>query len=268
MIEHGDGALPGGGNPHREKPTGVKSDDGRRAAAAASDAAGLDGAGEAAARSIGPVGAGGVALGGNRGNEAGGAPSAAGNEPGGVVSGSAGGSDAGGVASGGGRRDGGRRGPRWLDPEEREAWLGLVRLLATLPAVLDAQLGRDAGLTFFEYSVLAMLSEQPARELRMSELARVTNSSLSRLSNVVKRLERRGLLHREPDPGDGRCTRAVLSESGFHTVVLAAPDHVEAVRNLVIDALTPAQMRDMLAAHERILANLDPDAATHPAHVR
>lgn len=156
---------------------------------------------------------------------------------------------------------------RWLTPQEREAWLGLVRVLTTLPTALDAQLDRDAGLNFFEYTVLAMLSEQPTRTLQMSELAAVTSSSLSRLSNVVKRLEQRGLVHREQAPHDRRCIRAVLTESGMRTVVEAAPRHVKAVRDLVIDALSPAQLRQLRAAHERILSRLDPAATTHPARL-
>ena len=105
--------------------------------------------------------------------------------------------------------------PRWLTADEREAWLSLVRVAGRLPAVLDAQLERDAGLNFFEYTVLAMLSEQPTRTLGMSQLAAVTSASLSRLSNVAKRLERRGYLRRQTDPGDGRCTQAVLTDAGM-----------------------------------------------------
>jgi DNA-binding MarR family transcriptional regulator len=156
---------------------------------------------------------------------------------------------------------------QWLTSPERDAWLGLVRVMTTLPAALDAQLDRDAGLNFFEYTVLAMLSEQRSRSLQMSELAAVSNSSLSRLSNVVKRLEQRGLVRREADSRDRRCIRAVLTESGMRTVVQAAPRHVEAVRDLVIDALSPVQLRHLHEAHERILTRLDPHATTHPARL-
>ena len=83
--------------------------------------------------------------------------------------------------------------PRWLDADERLTWLVLVSLLQTLPGALDAQLQRDSGLSFFEYMVLAMLSEQEDRTLRMSRLAAVTNGSMSRLSHVAAKLERRGL---------------------------------------------------------------------------
>src|SRR5207342_1698829 len=104
------------------------------------------------------------------------------------------------------------------------------------------QLERDAGLSYIEYMVLAMLSEQPDRMMRMSELASTINASLSRLSHVAKRLERQDLIRREPDPADGRYTNAVLTDVGLAKVVSSAPGHVTAVRQLVIDALTPEQL--------------------------
>ena len=82
--------------------------------------------------------------------------------------------------------------PQWLTGEERDAWIPLVGMLIKLPAALDAQLQRDAGLSHFEYMVLSRLSEAPDRTLRMSDLAILANGSLSRLSHVVTRLERRG----------------------------------------------------------------------------
>lgn len=147
---------------------------------------------------------------------------------------------------------------RWLTRDERAAWLALSGVMVKLPAALDAQLQRDAGLSFFEYMVLAMLSEQPTRTMRMSELAGMTNASLSRLSHVVKRLEQQGFLRREPDVIDGRYTNAILADTGLAKVVASAPGHVEAVRDLVIDALTPAQLRQLRLAGLRILARVDP----------
>jgi DNA-binding MarR family transcriptional regulator len=153
---------------------------------------------------------------------------------------------------------------RWLTPDEREAWLSVVRVAARLPAVLDAQLERDAGLNFFEYTVMAMLSEQPTRTLRMSELAARSSASLSRLSNVVKRLERRGYLRRQADPDDGRCTQAILTDAGMAKVVQTAPGHVEAARQFVIDAVAPTRLRQLRAANDRILSRIDPEATTKP----
>src|SRR5258708_6882511 len=78
--------------------------------------------------------------------------------------------------------------PRWLDAEESQAWRALASTLVRLPAALDAQLRRDAGISHFEYQVLALLSEAPGRTLRMSALATLAEGSLPRLSQVVARL--------------------------------------------------------------------------------
>ena len=81
--------------------------------------------------------------------------------------------------------------PRWLSDAEQAAWLSLSGLMLRLPGALEAQLQRDSGLTMFEYFVLSSLSMHPDRTQRMSDLAYFINGSLSRLSNVVKRLEER-----------------------------------------------------------------------------
>jgi DNA-binding MarR family transcriptional regulator len=148
--------------------------------------------------------------------------------------------------------------PRWLDTEERAAWLSLVSVLIKLPAVLDAQLQRDSGLSHFEYNVLAGLSEAPEGSLRMSVLAAHADGSLPRLSQVIARLERRGLVRRTPDPDDGRFTLAVLTDAGRDAVVAAAPGHVETVRNLIFDPLTKAKTRQLRDICLRILSAIDP----------
>ena len=117
--------------------------------------------------------------------------------------------------------------------------------MTRLPATLDAQLQRDAGISHFEYQVLSMLSMPPQRTLRMSILAVLAEGSLPRLSQVVGRLEKRGWVRRTPDPEDGRYTLAVLTDQGWAKVARAAPGHVETVRRLVFDPLTKAQIRQL-----------------------
>jgi DNA-binding MarR family transcriptional regulator len=112
-------------------------------------------------------------------------------------------------------------------------------------------LQRSAGLTLYEYEVLALLSESDDRTLQMSELATGTNSSLSRLSHVVSRLKKRELVARRACPSDGRVTQAVLTQSGLARVI-AAPSHVRAVRELVIDTITPTQLRHLGTAAAKI----------------
>ncbi|HEX6448883.1 MAG TPA: MarR family transcriptional regulator [Trebonia sp.] len=146
--------------------------------------------------------------------------------------------------------------PRWLTDDEQQAWRPFAALLFRLPAALDAQLQRDAQLTHFEYMVLSSLSEAPNRTLRMSDLATMASGSLSRLSHVVSRLERRGWVRRESCPGDGRFINAVLTDEGWRKVVEAAPGHVEAVRKLIVGALTPEELRALGAASHQILDRL------------
>src|ERR1700709_2490697 len=102
--------------------------------------------------------------------------------------------------------------PPWLSDQERDTWLEVATIALQLPGLLDAQLQRDADLALFDYMVLSWLSMTPDRRMRMSELARLARGSMSRLSNVVKRLELRGLVHRQPDPTNGRYTLANLTE--------------------------------------------------------
>lgn len=148
---------------------------------------------------------------------------------------------------------------RWLDPQERAAWLRLAAVMELLPAALDAQLRRDAGLSHFDYFVLAMLSEAPGRTLRMTALAQRTSATLPRLSHVVSKLEARGLIERFPCPQDGRATNARLTRAGWDVVAEAAPGHVETVRRLVFDALTSTQVRQLEGIGDAMLSRLDPE---------
>lgn len=147
--------------------------------------------------------------------------------------------------------------PRWLEADEQEAWLGLIGVVINLPAALDRQLRRDAGMSHFDYQVLAGLSTAPDHTLRMSDLADWTEGSLPRLSQVVSRLERAGWVRRSPDPSDGRYTLATLLEEGLEALEAAAPGHVAAVRRYVFDALTAAQVRQLAAITGRIGAAID-----------
>ena len=135
--------------------------------------------------------------------------------------------------------------PRWLTDEEQKAWRQFVEVLVKVPAALEAQLQRDAGLTHMGYMVLFTLSERDDRRLAMSRLAKFASASLSRLSHVVARLEAQGWVRRERDPEDGRVQIAVLTEDGYDKVVDSAPGHAEAVQQLVFDRLTTSQVRQL-----------------------
>lgn len=146
--------------------------------------------------------------------------------------------------------------PRWLMPEELDTWKTLQLMMTLLTTALGDQLQRDSNLSFLEYYVLAGLSDQPGHTMRLSRLAILTNSELSRLSHLMRRLEKRGLVRREPDPDDGRFTNAILTSDGYAELVKAAPGHVELVRQLVFDPLTETERRALHKTLSKLLPGL------------
>jgi DNA-binding MarR family transcriptional regulator len=151
---------------------------------------------------------------------------------------------------------------RWLEPDELEMWLGYVATTTLLEGVLDRQLQRDAGMPLAYYLVLAMLSDVPDRTLRMSELAAVTQSSQSRLSHAVARLERKGWVRRKPCPEDRRSTFAQLTEEGYAALAAAAPGHVGAVRRHLFDRLTAEQVGQLREICRAVLDGLEAEPRT------
>jgi DNA-binding MarR family transcriptional regulator len=155
--------------------------------------------------------------------------------------------------------------PRWLDEVELAAWIPFSAMLMALLSALDTQLKRDAGLSLFGYTAMAGLSEAPERTLPMSELAVLASGSLSRLSHAVSSLERRGWVQRIPCPDNARITLATLTDAGYQKVLATAPGHVETVRRLVLDAVSPDQLRTLGALSQQVLVSLGhPGAALWP----
>ncbi|MEC5180404.1 MarR family winged helix-turn-helix transcriptional regulator [Arthrobacter sp. CG_A4] len=149
--------------------------------------------------------------------------------------------------------------PRWLNADERRAWLAQLSINTLLPAALDTHLHHARKLSLFDYNVLAMLSEAEGHYLAMSELAARTSASLSRLSHVVTKLQARGWVERRPHPGDARVTTAHLTGAGMETIEELAPAHVGAVRSLFLDALSEEDVADLARIGEKIVGRLDKD---------
>lgn len=148
---------------------------------------------------------------------------------------------------------------RWLNEAEQATWRAFLATSELLDAALDRQLQRDARMTHATYVVLAMLSEAPDRSLRMTDLARLANSTPSRLSHAISRMEERGWVRRDRSEQDGRGTVATLTDAGYDVVVGTAPGHVEAVRANLFDRLSPEQVRQFGEICTAILDGLDPD---------
>jgi len=148
--------------------------------------------------------------------------------------------------------------PRWLDDDEKRAWIGWVFATRLFWEEVERDLAQDADMPFGYYDILVMLSETPGRRMRMSELADCTQSSRSRLSHAVNRLEELGWVQRESCPEDRRGQVAVLTDAGFSALEIAAPHHVESVRRHLFDVLTPEQVEQLDGIAATLLDHLLP----------
>lgn len=147
-----------------------------------------------------------------------------------------------------------------LSPEQLEAWISLIALLETLPAAIDGQLKSDGGINMFEYTMLAMLSEEADRTLPMSALAEVSFGSLSRLSHAVSRLERRGWVAKQVNPGRGPNT-VLLTDDGLDAIEGLAGPHRAHIRQLVINPLTPDELATLGHICRKLIGVAAPDVS-------
>ena len=150
---------------------------------------------------------------------------------------------------------------RWLSEPEQRAWRAYLEANRLLTEVLDRQLQQDAGIPHAYYEILVRLSEAPDRSMRMSKLAETTRSSRSRLSHAVDRLVERGWINRLDCPTDRRGQVAQLTDAGFAALAEAAPGHVAAVREAMIDRLTPDQVTALEEIGNAIIDGLAPACA-------
>ncbi|MEY9964080.1 DNA-binding MarR family transcriptional regulator [Streptacidiphilus sp. MAP12-16] len=152
--------------------------------------------------------------------------------------------------------------PRWLDDTEQRAWRAFLRMQAQLTARLGRELQADSELSLADYDVLVHLTDPAGGRLRILELARELDWEKSRMSHHLSRMVKRGLICREECPADGRGAFIAITPAGRAAIEAAAPRHVETVRRLVFDALSPDQVSALAEVSERILEQLDSPCRT------
>ena len=146
----------------------------------------------------------------------------------------------------------------WLNEEEHRAWDAFVNVARNLFTALSVDLQQDAGLSSADYEVLVNLTAAPEGRLRSTELAAAMQWESSRLSHHIRRMESRGLIAREQCAEDRRGAVVTVTPAGRGAIEKAAPIHVYGVRRLFIDALTPAELRQLRALAEKLLAGMEP----------
>jgi DNA-binding MarR family transcriptional regulator len=153
---------------------------------------------------------------------------------------------------------------RWLDDHEQRIWRTFMVATRLLFEQLEREIERNTPVPGPYYEVLVRLSEAPDRRLRMSELADRSQSSRSRLSHTIARLEGEGWVARERCPSDRRGAYATLTDTGLRVLESAAPVHVEGVRTHVFDQLDPGQLEELHRISERLLSHLVSLRGTSP----
>lgn len=148
---------------------------------------------------------------------------------------------------------------RWLSAEEQRAWRGFIRMQERLGGRLARLLQADSHMSAADFAVLVNLTDVPEGRQRFLDLARAVEWEKSRMSHHVARMEKRGLVVRQECPEDGRGAFVVITEAGRAAIEAAAPRHVEAVRALFLDHVTPAELRTLARIAERVVEKLDED---------
>jgi DNA-binding MarR family transcriptional regulator len=145
---------------------------------------------------------------------------------------------------------------RWLDQDEQRTWRIFMVAMKLLWNQLERDVDHDTAVPSAYYEILVRLSDAPGRRLRLSELADQSQSSRSRLSHSLTRLEKLGWITREVCDNDRRGAFAILTDEGFAALDAAAPVHVESVRRHLFDQLDEAQLGQLRAISERLLEHL------------
>lgn len=141
---------------------------------------------------------------------------------------------------------------KWLSKQQQEYWRSFLSVMQLLPDVFSHDL-KEHGLSLSDYEILVRLSEAESRAIRMSELARLTLSTRSRLTHQVDRLEDQGLVTRYTCSQDKRGLWAQLTDNGYALLVALAPIHVESVRKNLVDVLTDGELELLGSISDKIL---------------
>jgi DNA-binding MarR family transcriptional regulator len=146
---------------------------------------------------------------------------------------------------------------RWLTTDEQHAWRSFVRLHEKLGGRLGRLLQSDSKLSTADFQVLVHLTDVPEGRQRFLDLSHALEWEKSRVSHHIARMAKRGLVTREESPEDGRGAFVVITPAGREAIEAAAPLHVEAVRSLFLDHVTPAELTTLARISERVVERLD-----------
>lgn len=153
--------------------------------------------------------------------------------------------------------------PRWLNDDEQVLWRTILGGIRHLERGLEETLQGESGLGASEFAVLVTLSEADGRSLRLRDICQSLEWDRSRASHQITRMERRGLVTKRKCPSDARGVLVTLTDDGLSRLEHAAPGHVESVRRLVFDHLTPDQAKTLDEFFQNLIKT---DIVNHENH--
>lgn len=141
------------------------------------------------------------------------------------------------------------------------AWMAFLHASTRLMERLDAEL-EGHGLSLADYEILVHLSDEPAGELRMTELAARTLVSRSGLTRRLDRLVESGLVARRSCATDRRGVLAVLTQAGRRRLDEAAPTHVDGVRRHFLSQLRGQDLGSLAECLSAVVSSSERPAET------
>lgn len=120
---------------------------------------------------------------------------------------------------------------------ERVLWARYNALLTTVPGMIDERMRAATGLSRFQFMLLETLASDPHGQVQLADVARAADSSLSRLSHAITRLEETGLVERRACDADRRASWAVLTPAGAKAVADAREAHAAVMREVLLDRI-------------------------------
>jgi len=145
------------------------------------------------------------------------------------------------------------------EQRERVLWARYNALLTSVPGMIDERMRTATGLSRFQFMLLDTLASNPDGQVQLAQVARAADSSLSRLSHAISRLEDAGLVERRACDSDRRASWAVLTPAGAAAVKNAREAHDEVVREVLLNRIPADKHEDAIA----LLTALLPDEIAH-----
>lgn len=135
---------------------------------------------------------------------------------------------------------------------QRRAWRAFYKTYWAIVPLMDADLRRDANLDLATYNALIHTHLAGPGGIRMKDMATNAALSTSGITALVDRLERQGLVQRNPDPDDRRATRITLTDEGRERARQAAHVHVASIEDHFATRLTADEAIGLAEVLERI----------------